>query len=326
MALFAAAFCLLIAQRAEASVYTDTYIFYDEGCDCVYGYAEMYADYSYNDGNYYYPSLSATLSGPAGYVGGYDSGEGDTYLSVNYLNLYNVSSYEEGDYELDAESYMYYDGPSSPYDPYNLSYWMQFFIYAPEFFDFYNGPEATGQPVGDLGRVYSKKNVKFPKPVNFRIAGVDWAVDRSHLIFNYAWDSSTGRMSDLGRCTVDEYVTNLDTDHTVNGTYYAPSPPWPSGAHFPNPYDGDDFGMQLGGIQDQNGFEQANFVKPYSTAEIKDFQWIRWRCPYIQQGQIQIFPGAGAIDILTAIYPRNGGGWYYTVQKSGYESKIDPLP
>ena len=326
MALVAAAFCLLAAQRAEAGAYTNTYIYYDEGCDCVWGNAQMYADYYYNDGYYYYPQLNASMYGPAGYTGGYDSGSGETYLSVDYLTLYDVSYYGDGEYEIVADSYMYYDGPSSYYDPLNLSYWARFYIYAYHYFDFYNGPERSSQPVGNLGQVASKKSVKFPKPVNFRIASVDWAIDRSHLIFNYAWDSSTGRLSDLGRCTVDEYVVHMDSSRTVNGVYYAPSPPWSPNAAFPNPYDSDDFGMQLGGIEDKNGLTRANFVKPYSEHEFQAFQWIRWRCPYIQRGQIQIFPGAGAIEILTGIHPRSDGGWYYSVRKSGYESKIDPLP
>jgi hypothetical protein len=162
MALVAAVCCLFICQRAEAGAYTETHIYQDDYCDCVYGYAEMYADYWYNEQNYYYPSLSATLYGPAGYVGGYDSGEGETYLVVDYLDLYDVGSYDDGDYEIDAESYMYYDGPSAPYDPQRLDYWMLFTTDAPDFFDFYDGPYDSGTPVGDLGEVHSKKPVVIP--------------------------------------------------------------------------------------------------------------------------------------------------------------------
>lgn len=325
MALVAAAFCLLAAQRAEAGAYTNTYIYYDEGCDCVWGSAQMYADYYYNDGYYYYPQLNASLYGPAGYVGGYDSGQGDSYLSVDYLTLYDVSYYGDGEYQIIADSYMYYDGPSSYYDPLNLSYWMRFYIYAFHYFDFYNGPERSNQPVGNLGQVTSKKEVKFPKPVNFRIASVFASADGAHLIFDYAWDSSTGRLSDIRRCTVDEYVVHLEPGQTSGGVFRPPSPPWPAGSSFANPYDSPDFGMELGGIQDRNGFEQANFVKPYTLDEINANQWFRWRCPHISRGQVQNF--TGQINILTAIYPKDNAAtsWYYTVQKSGYQSKIDPL-
>lgn len=329
MTLVAVAFCLLAAQRAEAGAYTTANIYYDEGCDCVYGNAHMYADYYYGDGIYYYPQLNVTMYGPAGYTGGYDSGSGETnqaHLSVDFLIIYNLSNYGDGEYEIAAESYMYYDGPSSSYDPLNLSYWARFFIYAPNFFDFYDGPERGNQPVGRLGTVYDKKNVKFPKPVNFRVASVFASADGAHLIFNYAWDSSTGQVSDLGRCTVDEYVVYLDSGHTANGVYHPPNPPWPAGASFANPFDSEDSGAQLGGIEDRNGFEQANFVKPYSVAEINANQWIRWRCPYINQGQTQNF--TGQINILSAIYPKDSSAtsWYYTVQKSGWQSNIDPLP
>lgn len=171
--------------------------------------------------------------------------------------------------------------------------------------------------------------MKFPHPVNFRIDtdNVYASADGASLHFSYKFDSSTGRLSDLGRCTVDEYIVNLDNAHTVNGTYYAPSPPWPANASFPNPYDGDDFGAQLGGIDDDTGFTHANFVKPYTVAEINDNQWFRYRCPYINQGQPVNL--TGQINILSAIYSKDccgHGPWYYTVQKSGYESKIDPLP
>jgi hypothetical protein len=43
-----------------------------------------------------------------------------------------------------------------------LSYWMQFYIHALDYFDFYNGPEGTNMPVGNLGEVHSKKTVRIP--------------------------------------------------------------------------------------------------------------------------------------------------------------------
>jgi hypothetical protein len=313
----AAACCLLAARQAQASVYTNTYIYKDYDCDCVYGYAEMYADYAYNDGNYYYPSLSATLYGPAGYVGGYDSGEGDTYLSVNYLNLYDISAYGDGDYELDADSYMYYDGPYFP-EPYNLSYWMQFFIYAPEFFDFYNGPEATGQPVGDLGEVYSKTHYSPPHPINF-VQTNAYDAGSGTLHFEYYWDSSTGRLADLARCTVSEKVTYDPADIPF------PSPPFPTNLSPDNPtflsVPGD-----FGRGQD-NHRTPGTFVKPYVARTVTATQIYYYTCRAAYSGALTgPITLAGPHSIVRSVSQNGDGSWKFQITKNGFSASINPLP
>ncbi|HEX8674758.1 MAG TPA: DUF4157 domain-containing protein, partial [Longimicrobium sp.] len=59
-----------------------------------------------------------------------------------------------------------------------------------------------------------------PVPVNFRQTKGE-ARSEGRLYFEYAWDSSTGKLSDLSAVEVGEYVAYPNGD-----PYYWPSPPW----------------------------------------------------------------------------------------------------
>ena len=205
-------------------------------------------------------------------------------------------------------------------------------IYEPFYYFFQNrgyNPRTRRSRVISMGRTHDSASVTTPKAylVNFRIVNVDATSDGALLHFTYGWDSSTGRLSDLSRYRVREYV-NFPTEGTTNGIYYAPSPPFPAGTKHQNPFAGTEYGAELGGIDDYNGLASTAFVKPYKAADFLATQYLQYRCPGINNGKYVIL--SGPISITIAVYPHGNGtpgdSWYYFVSKSGYKSTIDPLP
>ncbi|MGH9449474.1 MAG: hypothetical protein ACRD11_02945, partial [Terriglobia bacterium] len=106
-------------------------------------------------------------------------------------------------------------------------------------------------------------------PLNFRqTAGYD--AGRGQLHFGYAWESSTGKLSDLSNCQVNEIVTYPGNANP----YYWPDPPWDQGT--PNPTTGGVNG-NLGASVDDHYPEQFA-SPPYMAAGFTATQSYVYTC------------------------------------------------
>jgi hypothetical protein len=158
-------------------------------------------------------------------------------------------------------------------------------------------------------------------PVNFQQTN---ATDEGggYIRVTYTWGSSTGKLSDLSACQVQEYVTYPTTGNsgcpapnTGQVCYWPPSPPWPptsqNGTGYVNPtaVPGP---ATAGGAYDSNTVQNLNFVKPYSNSSFQANQVQQYSCnngPWVQFG--------GPFTITRQVMQNSQGQWVFSISKTG---------
>jgi hypothetical protein len=165
-----------------------------------------------------------------------------------------------------------------------------------------------------------------PEPVNFHQVGNAVKLTapgvNGWLSFVYRWESNTGKMQHLSNCQVGEFV-----DYPGSSDPYTWPPPWLSSAQSDNPTEGwrsAVLGSPSDGMVDfhKTGPAQAasTITQGDSFTAVQDY---RWRCTYIDSNLPHVFQSQ---DIVRSIASNGNGGWKYTVEKSGADHGIDPLP
>jgi PBS lyase HEAT-like repeat len=151
-------------------------------------------------------------------------------------------------------------------------------------------------------------------PINFHQAGIS-ADAGGVLSSKYAWDSSSGDLSDLSECQVGEYVTYPGS----GDNYIWPDPPYEGSS--PNPTTVW-FSADKGVAYDNQ--KHADFKKPYAFNTFTAIQAFRYQCPSI--GIVE-FPGFTGITIVRTVADNSGQGCYgYTVSKLSFSASVYPLP
>ncbi|HSA92807.1 MAG TPA: hypothetical protein VLE48_07335 [Terriglobales bacterium] len=163
-------------------------------------------------------------------------------------------------------------------------------------------------------QVSNNVDAKCAVPTNFRKISSFGSPD-GKLTITYAWDSSTGVLSDLSNCVISEIVNYP----TSNSTYIWPAPMVQS---TPNP-------TVVTGPGSSGGFADAHippssFATPYSTASFTANQVYRYTCSCANNGN----PVDMASFTITRSVSQNADGtWRYTITKSSGESHSrSPLP
>jgi hypothetical protein len=149
-------------------------------------------------------------------------------------------------------------------------------------------------------------------PVNFQqVEGYDAGGGVLH--FYYTWGSSTGNLSDLSNCTVNENVAYPGTANP----YYWPDPPWAQGT--PNPTVNGIAGT-IGAVEDDH-YTGYFASPPYSAASFTAVQTYRYSC-YLGGLQGTLL---GRIDMSRSVSQETGGAFTYTGSKSGVSASCTVL-
>lgn len=170
------------------------------------------------------------------------------------------------------------------------------------------------RPTGALDGQRSAANEQ-ARPVNFRQTLEETRADGT-LYFEYKWDSSTGKLSDLATCRSDEYVTYPD-----------PRDPFP----WPLPFSQVTYNPTIGlATADHPKLMDhqlvPSFAMPYQANTLIATQEFYWRCQSINNNYIYIYNPPGQIAITRRVYKDTDGFWKYQVSKSGYNSTVIRLP
>jgi hypothetical protein len=179
------------------------------------------------------------------------------------------------------------------------------------------GPSVC-EDIGTPRRDSAPATVACAIPTNFhQTVG---RADGGNLEFEYRWNSSTGKLTDLSGCRVGEYVTYPGT-----GNYFPASPPFPSESPggLPNPSAPDAAGNMGVGNDIHRPGSTSTFVMPYQAATYTAVQIFRYKCPCKENNAWQTL--LGPLDIVRTVSP-SGNNWKYTITKSGVAATIDPLP
>jgi hypothetical protein len=160
------------------------------------------------------------------------------------------------------------------------------------------------------------------RPVNFRQVGQGRDAGNGVLHFDYAWDSSSGRLADLNNCETGENVA-----YPGANPYVWTSPPYAANRGTTNPtvlwVPGTD-----GEAQDNHS--HFDFLRPYRADNFTATQDYRWRCSNINNNQITNFANFVGIQIVRTVANtlRNPADncWFYTITKSGATAQVRPLP
>lgn len=174
---------------------------------------------------------------------------------------------------------------------------------------------AKEKQVCQTNKICKSGSCVCPVITNFRQTGTHDA-GNGVLHFDYAWDSSTGDLTDLGSCTLSELVQYNAADLP------AQSPPFPAGFNPPNPtilsVPASD------GVAQDNHSVGAPFVKPYVNASFTAVQRYRSTCPCANGGNPVVIDGP--INIVRSVNANGNGTFNYTITKSGSSATINPLP
>jgi len=129
------------------------------------------------------------------------------------------------------------------------------------------------------------------------------------LHFEYSWESSTGKLSDLSSCEVGEIVTYGKIEDPPFDKTVRPNPTiiWLPGAD--------------GGLQDNHS---PGLKKPFKDAVLNATQFYRVHCPCHDSDKPTNL--MGPIPITREVKKKPDGKFKYTITKSGLSNEIDPLP
>jgi len=153
-------------------------------------------------------------------------------------------------------------------------------------------------------------------PTNFRqTVGQD--AGNGVLHFEYAWDSSSGHLSDLGTsgCTINEVVF-----YPGGNPFIWPSPPYVS-TQTSNPFINPAIAGSLGGLQDNH--TNPGFQGPYRSSAITATQHYVYSCTC--NGSVGVDMTV-PISISRTVSQNADGTWKYNITKSSISASINPLP
>lgn len=125
------------------------------------------------------------------------------------------------------------------------------------------------------------------------------------LHFEYAWDSSTGRLADLSDCEVGERVDYPGFENPPFSPVANPTIIWLPGTN--------------GAMQDNHG--NSLLRKPYKNATLTATQYYRYRVSGGTPVNLM-----GPIAIVREVIRKPDGNYKYRITKSGISAQIDPLP
>jgi hypothetical protein len=268
-------------------------------------------------------SIDFTLTQPTGITGLSPSTfYTDEFVSFNIsgsgLISASVNIIGPGGYNSDPSSFSSYSniGVNVGYLPtggYSVS------VYVP-------GPGGSSfQPGGGSGiwygplqfQVRARETSTCARPVNFRNTVNGRDEGGGTLYFEYAWESSSGSLSDLQSCTLGERVS------------YSGGNPFPLPAPFPaisfdNPQIANVPGT-AGGFADRHR-TPGQFRVPYSEASFTALQDYRWQCSCADNNAWHTFDGYGAVPIVRTVAQSDSGTWYFMITKAGAAAAVSPLP
>ncbi len=157
-----------------------------------------------------------------------------------------------------------------------------------------------------LRNVQAQTNVSCAVPTNYRQTSGS-ADSNGILHFTYAWDSSTGKLTDLSACTVREYVT-----YPGQSPFNWPSPPYlQASTPFPVTQGGPG---TAGSAPDTHGY--PGFQMPYQANSFNATQYYQYICPCANNGNAVNL--MGPLTIARQVYFSSPDGkWHYQASKSG---------
>jgi hypothetical protein len=172
---------------------------------------------------------------------------------------------------------------------------------------FFNGTPTNSQGNPNYCFVTFAITSTVAVPINFRQKSVG-ALRNGTLVFEYEFDSSTGKLADLKDCQVGENVLYPSGSSPFvwpkppyNGSTPTPTIGWVPASH--------------GKLEDQQ--KPKPFVKPYVANTFTATQSYRYQCPK-DSGPVVDFAGETGILITRTVADSTGRGcWGYTVSKSG---------
>lgn len=139
------------------------------------------------------------------------------------------------------------------------------------------------------------------------------------LYFEYAWDSTTGDLADLGNCSAREKV-----DYPGGNPYYWPSPPWVGSSPNPTILPDPPIPGTYGALQDTHS--PPGFTTPYQAASVTATQVYQYHCGpscCMEDGEYSTLLTIGSIQRFVT---GEGELWRYSIIKSGAYAEIFPLP
>ncbi|WP_347986711.1 carboxypeptidase-like regulatory domain-containing protein [Methylomonas sp. AM2-LC] len=150
-------------------------------------------------------------------------------------------------------------------------------------------------------------------PTNFHQTGVSQNAN-GVLHFDYAWDSSTGHLSDLSGCTISEKV-----EYPGASPYPWPSPPWTGSTQNPTI-----LSVPASDGTAQDNHSSLGFLAPYVAASFSATQNYRYTCACANGGSPVVINGP--ITISRSVTKNANNTYKYTITKSGSSNVINPLP
>jgi hypothetical protein len=325
--LMIACWVLLPTEVKAQNTYGYSSINYDPDSNTITAYSETNPDY--NTQAYYYNSyVNSTVKDASGNQLASQNALGSVSFSLsgNGSDSYTISS---GHYMLLSYAL------SNVYSPCNN----QYYYYA--YYDYYNYLNFNESPTPDgvvslylffgpgpvcytpsvdivLGGSTDsdyQPNPPAAHPVNFHETN-HYDAGNGTLHFDYAWDSSTGVMSDLINCTTQEIVSYTPRDLPFK------SPPFPAGIDPINPTVKG--GPAYVGSAPDDHSTPGNFVRPYSTKTIIAVQTYQYICSGVNGGNpVRLY---GPLKIVRSVSQNSNGSWKFTITKSGASASINPLP
>ena len=181
---------------------------------------------------------------------------------------------------------------------------------------FYHQIDQYCEEIQTTGGAGATVQVQCAYPVNFhQTIGRDGGGGR--LLFEYEFDSSTGKLEDLTGCVVGEIVT-----YPGGNPFRYPSPPYAANG-IANPTI-IDVAAEFGFISDVHGIP-GGFMKPYVTSDVNSTQIYRYKCSCRNNGNYVNLTGPITIGrhVLESDPP---DVWAYYIEKSGIRALVEPLP
>lgn len=151
-------------------------------------------------------------------------------------------------------------------------------------------------------------------PINFHETGSSDA-GNGVLHFDYEWQSSTGKLSDLSDCLVGEAVDYESSDFPL------PSPPFPADLDPDNPTEKS---ITASSGVGQDNHSTGTFVAPYKAASFTATQIYRYSCPCHKNGEWETLMGPHSI--VRSVTQNADKSWRFTITKTGQSATINPLP
>jgi hypothetical protein len=172
---------------------------------------------------------------------------------------------------------------------------------------------AKDKQVCETNKICQTGNCVCPIITNFRQTAVSDAGGGT-LHFEYAWDSSTGDLSDLANCTLSERVEYDPAELPFKSPPFVPAnPPNPTILTVPG----------VDGVAEDN-HSTPGFVKPYVAATVTAVQRYRYSCSCALAGAAVVIEGP--LNIVRAVTANGDGSFKFTITKSGSSATINPLP